>query len=68
MIKSRKFCTEYPNISSSLKQAEAEINEFIKSLPACKIINIEHVVSPSITTYGHDSFFICLWYDDSQTV
>lgn len=67
MIKSKKISTDKPNLGSSLEAVEGLINEFVKSIPMCKIINIEHVVSQSTTTYGNDSYFICVWYDDSQS-
>lgn len=53
MIKSKKISTDKPNLGSSLEAVEGLINEFVKSIPMCKIINIEHVVSQSTTTYGN---------------
>lgn len=64
MIKSQKFNISTPTFNSNLNKAMDEINEFFKNRPACKIINIEHIVSPSETTYGSNSNFICVWYSD----
>lgn len=64
MIKTQKFKLSTPTFASDLNPVTDEINAFFKNRPACKIINIEHVVSPSETTYGSNSNFVCVWYSD----
>lgn len=64
MIKYKKFKTSHPTAESNLDDVLKEVNEFLTEKPERKLINIEHVVSKSETTYGYDSFFICLWYSE----
>ena len=62
MIKAQKFNLPRPTFESRLNPVTDEINEFFKNRPNCKIINIEHVYSPSDTTYGYKAYFVCVWY------
>ncbi|MDN5624843.1 MAG: hypothetical protein L0G96_17025 [Acinetobacter sp.] len=64
MIKSQKFQVSRPTSESDLNPVTDEINAFFKNRPACKIINIEHVISPSETSSGYNSYFVCVWYSD----
>lgn len=64
MIKSQKFQVSRPTSESDLNPVTDEINAFFKNRPACKIINIEHVISPSETSAGYNSYFVCVWYSD----
>ena len=64
MIKSQKFNVSRPTLESDLNPVTDEIDAFFKNRPACKIINIEHVISPSETSAGYNSYFVCVWYSD----
>lgn len=51
-----------PTYESSLDEVANEINLFFNNFPEYKIINIEHIISPSETSYGSNSYFVCVWF------
>lgn len=64
MIKCQKYQISRPTLKSSLEEDLQKVNALFENNPERKIINIEHVISPSETTYGYNDYFICVWYSE----
>lgn len=65
MIKCKKYFISKPTAyNGDLNNVLIQINKDFESTPQCEIINIEHVISVSETTYNKNEYFICVWYNE----